>query len=127
MQSQSQVLVLQVLVLSRALHMALHDSMLVGHLARTCPQLACKLNDSHIILWLCTGTFKSLPSVISDLCGPSKPNAADRKRALRFMDFLLRTKLLKVTPAVVLHKISMCCVWYACHAWGTAMMLLGLP
>ena len=31
-----QVLVLQVLVLSRALHMALHDSMLVVHLARTC-------------------------------------------------------------------------------------------
>ena len=115
-----QALLLQALVLSRALHMALHDSMLVVHLARTCPRLACMLNDSHIILWLCTGTFKSLPSVISNLCGQSKPNAADRKRALRFMDFLLRTKLLKVLPLLY-------CIRYLCAVFRMPAMRGVLP
>jgi len=44
-----------------------------------------------------SGSFKALPSVISDLCGPKKPNAKEQQAALRHMDFLLRSQLLKVS------------------------------
>ena len=52
------------------------------------------------LLRLCpyvSGTYKALPSVISDLCGPHKLNAKERQAALRHMDFLLRQQLLKVS------------------------------
>lgn len=45
-----------------------------------------------------TGCYDALPSVISDLGGAPKPSDEDRKASLRFMDFLIRSQLLRVTP-----------------------------
>lgn len=69
--------------------------------------------------------------MISDLGGPPKSNAADRKRALRFMEFLLRAKLLKVPllsycmgPPYAVWGVCLSCIGQSYDAaWGTPVML----
>ena len=51
-----------------------------------------------------TGTFKGLPSVITDLCGRPKADPAEEASALRLMSFLLRKKLLKVSLCALIHE-----------------------
>jgi len=48
-----------------------------------------------------TGSFRALPSAISDVCGPPKHTAQQRQTALRHMDFLLRTQLLQVSSCYI--------------------------
>ena len=48
-----------------------------------------------------TGRYDALPSVISDLGGAPKPNPEQRKASFRFMDFLVRSQLLKVVLSLL--------------------------